>query len=52
MKVAAAIAVARMANHVVWVLVVVSILGSHRRDPGSIPCNVTCCSNLQIVTHV
>jgi hypothetical protein len=30
---------------------VVSTLGSHRRDPGSIPCNVTFCPNLEIVTH-
>jgi hypothetical protein len=30
---------------------VVSILDSHRRDPGSIPCNVTFCPNLEIVTH-
>jgi hypothetical protein len=28
---------------------VVSILDSHRRDPGSIPCNVTFCPNLEIV---
>jgi hypothetical protein len=31
---------------------VVSILDSHRRDPGSIPCNVTFCPNLEIVTLV
>jgi hypothetical protein len=30
---------------------VVSILDSHRRDPGSIPCNVTFCPNLEIVIH-
>jgi hypothetical protein len=30
---------------------VVSILDSHRRDPGSIPCNVTFCPNLEIVTQ-
>jgi hypothetical protein len=30
---------------------VVSILDSHRRDPGSIPCNVTLCPNLEIVTQ-
>jgi hypothetical protein len=29
----------------------VSILSSHRRDPGSIPCNVTFCPNLEIVTQ-
>jgi hypothetical protein len=28
-----------------------SILDSHRRDPGSIPCNVTFCPNLAIVTQ-
>jgi hypothetical protein len=32
-------------------LAVVSILDSHRRDPGSIPCNVTFCPNLEIVTQ-
>jgi hypothetical protein len=30
---------------------VVSILDSHKRDPGSIPCNVTFCPNLEIVTQ-
>jgi hypothetical protein len=30
---------------------VVIILGSHRRDPDSIPCNVTFCLNLEIVMH-
>jgi hypothetical protein len=41
-------------QHLLWVeqlcyTVYISAMG--RRDPGSIPCNVTFCPNLEIVTH-
>jgi hypothetical protein len=30
---------------------ILGFLDSHMRDPGSIPCNVTFCPNLEIVTQ-